>query len=306
MNNTAIKKYYKERIINVIHYIESNFQNSNIDLNTLAAEANFSQYHFSRVFSAFTGISPVKYLTETRLKESAYYLQQSNLPITEIAMLCGFGSISTFNDQFKKKYDCSPRQYREKKDSKNPAIHSNKPEDSPSEMLHNEDNSFLRSIWNMNVSIEQFPEYSIAYSRHRGSYLKTGENWAKLLRWVSNENLFASNPLFIGISHDDPAITEEAQCRHDACVTLPANFKKELDSESGISFGSIPQGRFATYVFYDTIDKLALCYHNLFTNWLPQSGEELEDRPCLEVNLNNPMEDPEHRSRVKVCIPLKQ
>ena len=156
----------------------------------------------------------------------------------------------------------------------------------------------------MNVRIEEFPERRIAYFRHVGSYLETGGNWNRLLRWTGEKELFAARPLFIGISQDDPATTEEEACRHDACVTLPAGFAEE--PAEGLNYGTIPAGSYAVYEFNDTIDKLAIAFKGLFGEWLPQSGYEMDDRPVLEINHNNPAEDPEHKSRCSLCLPVRR
>lgn len=156
----------------------------------------------------------------------------------------------------------------------------------------------------MNVRIEEFPDRRIAFFRHVGSYLDTAGNWSRLLGWVGSKNLFASRPLFIGISQDDPATTEEEACRHDACVTLPAGFE-ELPAE-GLAFGTIPAGTYAVYEFHDTIDKLAIAFKALFGEWMPQSGYEMDDRPVLEINHNDPAEDPEGKSRCSLCLPVRR
>lgn len=135
----------------------------------------------------------------------------------------------------------------------------------------------------MNINIVELPEYRIAFFRHVGSYLDTGKNWENLLQWVEGKNLFRTNPLFIGISRDDPAVTEEDACRHDACITLPTGFAEDSDG-SGVSFDVIPPGKYAQYEFYDTKDKLGLAYRNLFSEWLPQSDYEIDDRVVLSCD----------------------
>jgi len=109
--------------------------------------------------------------------------------------------------------------------------------------------------------------------------------------------------MFIGISHDDPATTGEDECRHDACVVLPEGFA-ETD-EDGVQYADIPAGKYGQYLFYDTIDKLAIAFRALYGEWLPQSGYEPDDRPVLEINLNNPADDPEGKGKCLVCIPIK-
>jgi AraC family transcriptional regulator len=293
---------YSESIAAVKKYIEDHLTES-LNLGTLAQAAGFSVYHFSRIFYAYAGVPVMKYVKAKRLEKAVYLLENTGYGVSEIAHRCGFNSISSFNALFKQRYGKSPKDFREAKDGKNPAEESNIPEDTIGEMPHTPEKSFLRRIWDMNVEIKQLPAYRVAYFRHTGSYLETGANWNRLLAWAGKKGLFAARPLFIGISHDDPATTEEDECRHDACVTLPAGFA-ETD-EDGVEYATIPAGQYGQYLFYDTIDKLAIVFRALYSEWLPQSGYALDDRPALEINLNNPAEDPERKGKCLVCIPVK-
>jgi AraC family transcriptional regulator len=293
---------YSDRIEKVIEYIDSHFADD-ITLDGLASIANFSSYHFSRIFFLCTGTSVIKYLKDKRLEEAKLLLLGTDEKVAEIAFRCGFDSISSFNVLFKQKFARTPTQLRQEHVSKNTIEPSNIQKEDEDGCVHTLGKSLLRRVWNMNVNIKNYPEYRIAYFRHVGSYLDTGNNWNRLLEWVSKKDLFAANPLFIGISHDDPETTEEDACRHDACVTLPESFIEEQGED--IHYGSIPAGKYAEYEFYDTVDKLALAYRSLFSEWLPQSGYQLDDRPILEINKNNPADDPDRRSRCLICIPIK-
>ncbi len=294
---------YTENIEDVKKFIQENY-NQTIDLSSLANVACLSSFHFSRIFRSITGYTPMQYLKKIRLEKSIYYLTHSSLNVSEVAYKCGFNSISSFNSSFKAQYNRRPNEFRNIQKSKIKEEFGNNQKEFSIENKHNLNNSFLRRIWDMNVNIKELPEYRIAFFRHVGSYLNTGENWNKLLKWVEAKDLFKTNPLFIGISRDDPATTEENACRHDACVTLPGDFNEEADG-SEVLYDRIASGKYAIYEFYDTIDKLGLVYRNLFIEWLPQSDYEMDCRPCLEINLNNPADDPEGKSRCNICIPIK-
>ena len=156
----------------------------------------------------------------------------------------------------------------------------------------------------MNVTIKEFSPKKVAYSRHTGSYLDTAGNWQKLLEWVGKNGLFRPSAEFIGVSLDDPETTEEDACRHDACITLPENYNETQND--GIGYQTLPGGTYAVYRFYDTSDKLLLAFRSLYLQWLPESGYEADDRPVMEINLNNPADDPEHKSMCDVCIPVRK
>jgi AraC family transcriptional regulator len=294
---------YDQRIERALSFIEEHYA-ERIDLARLAAAANCSAYHFSRVFQAFVGSTPMRYLREKRLDKAAELLRGGRRGVLEVAMACGFDSLSSFNAGFKERFDAVPSAFRRGKESKIPQGPRNAPEEPEPAVTYLHPRSLLRRIWDMNVRIESFPERRIAFFRHVGSYLDTAGNWKRLLDWVGERGLFASRPLFIGISNDDPATTEEEACRHDACATLPPGFE-ERPSE-GLHYGAIPGGDYAVYEFYDTIDKLAIAFKSLFREWLPQSGYELEERPVLEINRNDPARDPEGKSRCSLCLPVRK
>lgn len=59
-----------------------------------------------------TGHSPIEYLLNKRLKEAEKLLGTTDLSITQIAEIVGFGSSSYFSQFFKKNKNMSPREYR--------------------------------------------------------------------------------------------------------------------------------------------------------------------------------------------------
>ena len=79
----------------------------------LAKNANMSVSNFNRLFTKEVGTSPKNYLTSVRLNKSLKLLRRNDFSVSEIAVQCGFSSLSHFSAAFKKIYDMSPRDYRE-------------------------------------------------------------------------------------------------------------------------------------------------------------------------------------------------
>ncbi len=78
-----------------------------------AAEVlGISTRHLSRVFQSTMGVSPLNYLMTKRLLTAKVLLTDTRLPITEVADLAGFGSVSRFNIAFKKHYRLVPTALR--------------------------------------------------------------------------------------------------------------------------------------------------------------------------------------------------
>lgn len=99
----------------VLHRIEELIHANLADglsLTTLAHEAQLSEYHFARMFKASVGLSPHQYVLHCRLKQAAALLSGTPLPVIDVAVSCGFTSVSHFSQQFKLKYGMPPSAYR--------------------------------------------------------------------------------------------------------------------------------------------------------------------------------------------------
>lgn len=88
---------YRSRINRVMDYIDQHLEES-LELKVIAEIANFSPYHFHRIFTFLIGETPIDYIQRLRLEKAAWKLQQTPITsITEIACSCGFNSISLFS-----------------------------------------------------------------------------------------------------------------------------------------------------------------------------------------------------------------
>lgn len=85
-----------------------------ITLADISKTVNLSAGFYHKVFKEIKGITPQAYLTEIRLKEAKSLLGKTNIPLSEIAMLCGFNSQAYFNYVFSKNMSVTPKKYRDK------------------------------------------------------------------------------------------------------------------------------------------------------------------------------------------------
>ncbi len=70
-----------------------------------------SHNNFRRVFKMSTGLAPLDYLNQFRCRIAKSLLLSSHMPIAQIALRCGYESLSSFNRQFKRHVGMSPREY---------------------------------------------------------------------------------------------------------------------------------------------------------------------------------------------------
>lgn len=101
------------RVTKVQQYINENYQ-KNINLDTLASLAGMSAVAFSRYFKLRTGKTLSDYIIDVRLGHAARQLVDTAEGIAEICYVCGFNNLSNFNRIFKKKKNCTPKEFRER------------------------------------------------------------------------------------------------------------------------------------------------------------------------------------------------
>ncbi len=83
-----------------------------ITLDRAAAAAKMSPKSFCRFFKANTGKTLVEYVHELRIGEACRLLLETDLPVSEIALECGFNNLSNFNRRFRGIKGTAPREYR--------------------------------------------------------------------------------------------------------------------------------------------------------------------------------------------------
>jgi AraC-like DNA-binding protein len=84
-----------------------------VDLDLAAAQAGCSRFHFQRLFARVLGVSPHQYLIRCRLRHAARLLAEQTLPVTEVALDCGFGDLSNFVRCFGRATGRSPLAFRQ-------------------------------------------------------------------------------------------------------------------------------------------------------------------------------------------------
>lgn len=102
---------YIDKFLQVCNYMNEHCTEE-INVDTLASLAGFSNFHFARLFKQFTGMTYYNYLNKHRIQHAERLLIDPNLTITEVAMRSGFVSLSTFNRLFKQYKKCTPTEYK--------------------------------------------------------------------------------------------------------------------------------------------------------------------------------------------------
>jgi AraC family transcriptional regulator len=87
-------------------------QEGRVALRDVARQIGMSYFHFSRVFKQSMGMSPTNYIAERRIERAKELLNETELPISEIALRSGFSSQSHFTAFFRKLAGSTPKDFR--------------------------------------------------------------------------------------------------------------------------------------------------------------------------------------------------
>ncbi len=108
--NTS-KESEKDRMGQVYEYVMNNFKEK-IMLEEVAQLANLSVSAFSRYFKSRVNKSFSEFLCDVRISHACKLLHEEDINISEIAMECGFFTLSNFNKQFKDRFGKTPMEYK--------------------------------------------------------------------------------------------------------------------------------------------------------------------------------------------------
>ena len=113
--NKLSDQKYIEIIDKAKEYIQNNYQNEDMSLQSVALEVNVSSNHFSAIFRKETGETFIDYLTEVRMEKARTLLVCTAMKTSEIGFQVGYRDPHYFSYIFKKTQGMSPKEYRKAK-----------------------------------------------------------------------------------------------------------------------------------------------------------------------------------------------
>tara|TARA_R110002096_G_scaffold42143_4_gene113649 strand:- start:74605 stop:75474 length:870 start_codon:yes stop_codon:yes gene_type:complete len=280
---------YAERIWRVIDYVNANL-GKELRVEHLARIAGFSKFHFHRQFTSYAGVSVSRLVRLLRLKQASYQLAfDANAPIIDIAFEAGFENPESFSRAFKKAQGQTPSQFRAKPDWNDWAKQYQFP-------LPPRRNT-------MSVKIVKFLEEKVAVLEHIGAPETINTSVAKFIEWRKSNSLSpnASSNTY-GVPYSDPAETKPEEFHFDICGTV----KEDVPSNpQGVIHKFIPGGRCAVVRHHGSTDTISDTVLPLYSEWLPNSGEELRDFPVYFHYISRMPTVAEHEQITDVYLPLK-
>lgn len=109
--NPATREEYALRFMEICDYINEHCSEE-LKLNEIANMSGFSKFYFERLFKQFTGTTFYKYVNQKRIAKAQELLIEPGNSVTDVALNCGFTSISSFIRMFKLQKGCTPTEFK--------------------------------------------------------------------------------------------------------------------------------------------------------------------------------------------------
>ena len=106
--------YCKKQAMLAMDYIEKNYGDSQVSLNSVCAYLAMSTSYFSSIFKNYTGETFIEALTKKRIEKAKSLLKNTQKKTYEIAAEVGYGDPHYFSSAFKKMTGMTPREYAKK------------------------------------------------------------------------------------------------------------------------------------------------------------------------------------------------
>lgn len=318
---------YRARLNRVEDYIERHL-GEELSLDELAGVANFSRFHFHRVFALMTGETLFACIQRLRLEKAATQLAlDPTKRITDVCYDCGFASPQAFAKSFRKRYGMSAGEWRQRR--RVGADRCTAPEESKQGQAHGKQGKAAAPppahieyrqntiIWRYEmetkthtVEVVAMEAATLAYVRHVGPYEGDGalfeRLWNRLMTWAGPRALVVpGSTRFITVYHDSPDITDKDKLRISVGITVPPD--TPVDGEIGLM--PLEGGTYGVGHFELGEKDYGEAWSFLYGTWLPESGYVPDDRPAFE---EYPMDaeaqhesDPAAKRPVNIWIPVR-
>jgi AraC family transcriptional regulator len=279
----TVTQSYEARILRVMDRIHAD-PTGDLSLDALADVAALSRFHFHRVFRAVTGETAAQAVRRVRMNTASHLLVSSQEPFASVARRVGYPSVASFARTFRESFGVTPLAFRNRGELR-PFFRNPTPE--------------ITLMYPVEIRSE--PARHLYAMPHRGPYFEINHAFGKLSAVMASRDLFGNAGQMVGVFYDDPMSVPAADLRSHAGFV--ANGKTEMAPP--LESVELQAGRQAVLTYRGPYAGLPAAYDQLYSLWLPKSGEEPASDPAFEIYLNSPMDTAPEDLITELHLPLK-
>jgi len=291
---------HKKSINTVLDYIENHLEDD-LSLKTLAAIANYSTFHFHRIFKESTNQTVNKYVSRKRIeKAAAILLRNPEVSISDLSLQNHFTSNSSFTRAFKNVYGISPTKFRKHGKGKYSKIRQVK---SKSGQVEREFQSYVCSSNNkqMNEKIKVISQTEMHFACLNFIGMHNSETtFNELMAWAGMRGLLRHDAFKMAtIFYDSLKITAPEQVRMKAGILINKPFK----TAEGISIVTFPKGNYIKGHFEINLNAFEQSWTSMFM-FMNHKGYEKSEQPAFQLHYNDFKKHPEQKCIVDLYVPI--
>jgi AraC family transcriptional regulator len=292
MNEQSVQNHHDKPVDRVVNFIYANLK-EDLSLDRLASIANYSPFHFQKMFKEMAGVTPKQFVILARLKSATGMLMVDKpKPISIIAYDCGFSSPSVFSRTFKNHFGVSAEQLRSMPEQERlkfitcqsfvkelmhhpvPSVSSN---EIPRDVKVKIENSLSGFITNISLQKRQVIN-----------------GFRKSLQVAETSQPHLSDFRYAGVIYP----------HHDLYRAMVIS-NSQGNSKNPENYIEIRSGRFATLRVNGPIDETFKAINNFYNNWLPGSGYRVADIFIIERLADDPIRKPYDEIEREVQVPIE-
>jgi len=277
---------YVQRVNRALDHITRHLA-GDLRLEEVARAADFSPFHFHRVFKALVGESLAQFVKRLRLERAARAIvHMPGKPLTEIALECGFSSSSDFSRSFKGHYGVPPSHFdgaalrAKQRDELEATIRATGGPHQLQELPAGANPDGFE------VELRHIPARSVAYVRVLNPY-RSGEAvldaYRLLMEWAESRGM--QDQQWLGYQWEDPELVALEDCRYDVAVEVD-----EVEPSGPIGRYDFPAMLVAEVKMAGDSALELRAFDWLFHTWLPRSGFVPAHLPAFEAWIGRPFE----------------
>ena len=268
-NNPQLTRYKK-----LLAYLDDHL-NEEISIEQVEEICHYSYRNINRIFEAIHNETIGRYVKRLRLEKAAQFLKYSHMGISQIAYQVGFEDRSAFSKAFKKRYNHSPKDYR------------NNSESIRMEIQKSFDPEGISSKQKLKFEIEYLPDFEYLFLECCGNYYDLDAiyvHWQTFIDFADSKGLLSQNSILMTEIIDDDEISDQLNSRYRHALIL----EKPLGFEPPDLYRvkSHKRQKYAKFTHQGAPQSSVDFYQKIYAFWMVDVGHELVDAPILEFYPN--------------------
>lgn len=285
-----LESEYRERINRVIKAIIRN-PDGDWTTETLAGLAGISAFHFHRIFRALTGETMFAFLQRRKLLRALELIDEGRFTLTEVAFECGFDSGSSLSRAFRKHFNCTPTEYRQR----HPTLLLPPPR--PQAGGRNSTQAEIRkALFRQAIIVER---RGMVDQNFNQAAIEAFRVLAGEIKRVNARPLIRER---IGMCPDEAGMVPDEEARYRAGFIYAGALPAMNDEVQRVT---IPGGRWAVSLHQGSYETCWQSWNRFYRDWLPASGLTARDAAPFEIYLNSPKSVPPDELQTEIWIPIE-